>query len=98
MSATATPLDDARERLTDAFKFLGYGEGMYASAAVPRRETTVSIPLRRHSGEVEPFIGHRVQHSLRVVTARAHELPLPTAACLAVQRVAEANPIRGLYP
>ncbi|QSR24433.1 glutamate dehydrogenase [Nocardioides aromaticivorans] len=31
--------------------------------ATPRREMTVSIPLRRDSGEVEVLIGHRVQHN-----------------------------------
>jgi glutamate dehydrogenase (NAD(P)+) len=60
----ATPLDDAREQLADAIKILGYDEGMYAMLATPRRETTVSIPLRRDSGDVELLIGHRVQHSL----------------------------------
>jgi len=59
-----TPLDDAREQLADAIKILGYGEGMYAMLATPRRETTVSIPLRRDSGDVELVIGHRVQHNL----------------------------------
>ncbi|MDQ3157169.1 MAG: Glu/Leu/Phe/Val dehydrogenase [Actinomycetota bacterium] len=58
------PLDDAREQLADAIKILGYDEGMYAMLATARRETTVSIPLRRDSGDIELVIGHRVQHSL----------------------------------
>ena len=32
--------------------------------ATPRREITVSIPLRRDDGEVQLFTGHRVQHNL----------------------------------
>jgi len=31
--------------------------------SVPRRELTVSIPLRRDNGEVEILIGHRFQHN-----------------------------------
>ena len=31
--------------------------------ATPRREVTVSIPLRRDNGEIELFLGHRVQHN-----------------------------------
>jgi len=32
--------------------------------ATPRREMTVSIPLRRDNGDVELLTGHRVQHNL----------------------------------
>jgi len=60
----ATPLDAAREQLADAVKILGYDQGMFDLLATPRREMTVSIPLRRDSGDVELLIGHRVQHSL----------------------------------
>ena len=59
-----TPLDDAREQLAEAVKILGLGQGMYALLATPRREVTVSIPLRRDNGDVELLIGHRVQHNL----------------------------------
>ena len=57
------PLADAREQLGDAIKILGYGQGMCDLLSVPRRETTVSIPLRRDNGDVEILIGHRVQHN-----------------------------------
>ena len=79
-----TPLDDAREQLADAIKILGYDEGMYAMLATPRRETTVSIPLRRDSGDVELIIGHRVQHSLTRGPGKGglryspeHDIPAP---------------------
>jgi glutamate dehydrogenase (NAD(P)+) len=58
------PLDDARSQLAEAISLLGYDEGMYAMLATPRRETTVSIPLRRDDGRTELFIGHRVQHNV----------------------------------
>ena len=63
-TVATTPLDDAREQLADAIKILGYEQGMFDLLATPRRETTVSIPLRRDSGDVELLIGHRVQHNL----------------------------------
>jgi glutamate dehydrogenase (NAD(P)+) len=57
------PLEDARTQLREAVTLLGYGEGMYDMLANPRREVTVSIPLRRDSGETEVLVGHRVQHN-----------------------------------
>ena len=61
---TATPLADARAQLRDAVTILGYEDSVYQMLAVPRRELTVSIPLRRDDGTVEIFTGHRVQHNL----------------------------------
>lgn len=58
------PLHDARTQLRNAADLLGLDEGMYDMLATPRREVTVSVPLRRDDGEVELLIGHRVQHNL----------------------------------
>jgi len=58
------PLDDARAQLKAAVDRLGYDQSMYDMLATPRREVTVSIPLRRDSGAVEVLTGHRVQHNL----------------------------------
>ncbi|MEV4237038.1 Glu/Leu/Phe/Val dehydrogenase [Nocardia sp. NPDC049737] len=64
MSAPAVgPLDGAREQLADAVKLLGYDQGTYDMLATPRREITVSVPLRRDDGSVELLTGHRVQHN-----------------------------------
>jgi glutamate dehydrogenase (NAD(P)+) len=60
----ATPLTDARDILRRAVVQLGYDESIYHMLAVPRRELTVSIPLRRDDGSVEVLTGHRVQHNL----------------------------------
>jgi glutamate dehydrogenase (NAD(P)+) len=61
--STPSPLTDARAQLADAVTALGYGKGMYDLLATPRRELTVSIPLRRDDGTIEVLIGHRVQHN-----------------------------------
>jgi glutamate dehydrogenase (NAD(P)+) len=58
-----SPLDDSRAQLADAIAVLGYGQGMFDLLAAPRRELTVSIPLRRDDGTVEIITGHRVQHN-----------------------------------
>ena len=58
------PLADARAQLADAVKLLGYDQGVYDMLATPRRELTVSVPLRRDDGSVELLVGHRVQHNL----------------------------------
>ena len=59
----AGPLDDARTQLRQAVELLGLDEGMHAMLAHPRREVTVSIPLRRDDGTTELLTGHRVQHN-----------------------------------
>jgi glutamate dehydrogenase (NAD(P)+) len=58
------PLDDALEQLHEACSLLGYGEDTARMLGAPRREVTVSIPLRRDDGTVELLTGHRVQHNL----------------------------------
>ncbi len=60
----ANPLVDARTQLSRAVEVLGYSSGMYDMLATPRRELTVSVPLRRDDGSVELLVGHRVQHNL----------------------------------
>ncbi|GAA1749525.1 Glu/Leu/Phe/Val dehydrogenase [Aeromicrobium alkaliterrae] len=65
LAPQASPvLLDALEQLGDAVDLLGLGEGVRQSLAQPRREVTVSIPLRRDDGSVEVLTGHRVQHNL----------------------------------
>ncbi|WP_082600741.1 Glu/Leu/Phe/Val dehydrogenase [Agromyces sp. Root81] len=59
----ATPLTDARSQLAEAIGLLGYTDGLHQMLATPRRELTVSVPLRMDSGESRLYIGHRVQHN-----------------------------------
>jgi glutamate dehydrogenase (NAD(P)+) len=54
----------AQEQLAGAVRLLGYDEGLHAMLATPRREITVSVPLRRDDGRVELFTGFRVQHNV----------------------------------
>jgi glutamate dehydrogenase (NAD(P)+) len=63
-ATTRGPLDDAVEQLSEACRILGYDDGTLRMLAAPRREVTVSIPLRRDDGSVEVLTGHRVQHNL----------------------------------
>ena len=58
-----SPLDDARAQLREAVILLGYDDTVYDILAAPRREVSVSIPLRRDDGSTELLVGHRVQHN-----------------------------------
>ncbi len=58
------PLRDARTQLAEAIELLGLNGGMYDVLATPRREVTVSIPLRRDDGTIEVLCGYRVQHNM----------------------------------
>jgi glutamate dehydrogenase (NAD(P)+) len=62
-AGTRTVLDDAREQLAAAVETLGLGPGVFAMLAAPRREISVSIPLRRDDGTTEVLRGYRVQHN-----------------------------------
>lgn len=64
LGAPREPLEDARVQLREAVTILGYDTSVFDMLAVPRRELTVSIPLRRDDGDVEVLTGHRVQHNL----------------------------------
>lgn len=59
-----SPLDDARTQLAQAVEWLGYSPGIFEMLATPRREVTVSVPLRRDDGTIELLVGHRVQHNM----------------------------------
>ncbi|QNJ93884.1 Glu/Leu/Phe/Val dehydrogenase [Mycolicibacterium fluoranthenivorans] len=62
-AAERTVLDDAREQLASAVETLGFGPSVFAMLAEPRREISVSIPLRRDDGTSEVLRGYRVQHN-----------------------------------
>ncbi|HWU45645.1 MAG TPA: Glu/Leu/Phe/Val dehydrogenase [Humibacter sp.] len=59
----ATPLADARLQLSAAVDLLGLDDGLHAMLATPRRELTVSVPLRADDGTTMLFTGYRVQHN-----------------------------------
>ena len=58
------PYEDAKNQLREAQKILGFSEGDYDMLASPRREMSVSIPIRRDDGTQEVLHGYRVQHNL----------------------------------
>ncbi|MFE6649028.1 Glu/Leu/Phe/Val dehydrogenase [Nocardioides sp. NPDC057772] len=62
-STEASVLDDARAQLAQAVGVLGLSPDVHAMLAEPRREVSVSIPLRRDDGSVEVLRGYRVQHN-----------------------------------
>lgn len=63
-AAVPTPLTAAHTQLADAVDRLGYKQSMFDMLSTPRREVTVSVPLRRDDGTVEVLTGHRVQHNM----------------------------------
>jgi glutamate dehydrogenase (NAD(P)+) len=56
--------ESAQVQLAEAVKQLGLDDGTHQLLATPRREMTVSIPLRRDDGHIEVMRGYRVQHNL----------------------------------
>ena len=56
--------ESAQIQLAEAVKQLGLDDGIHELLRTPRREMTVSIPLRRDDGHVEVLRGYRVQHNL----------------------------------
>jgi glutamate dehydrogenase (NAD(P)+) len=56
--------ESAQIQLAEAVRHLGLDDGTHQLLATPRREMTVSIPLRRDDGHVEVLRGYRVQHNL----------------------------------
>lgn len=59
----STALDDATQQLAEAVAVLGLPADVHKMLATPRREVTVSIPLRRDDGSIEILRGYRVQHN-----------------------------------
>jgi glutamate dehydrogenase (NAD(P)+) len=58
-----SPLENAQQQLSDAIAYLGYEPALHSMLATPRREMSVSIPLRLDNGDSTLLLGHRVQHN-----------------------------------
>ena len=58
------PLEAAQHQLADSAERLGLDAGLHEMLGRPRREMTVSVPLRRDDGSLALYTGHRVQHNL----------------------------------
>jgi len=57
------PFENATEQLRLAAEYLKLDEGIHQILAHPKRETTVSLPVRLDNGDVKVFTGYRVQHN-----------------------------------
>ncbi len=56
------PFDQACSYLEEAARELKLDQGILEVLSNPRKVVTVSIPVKRDSGEVQVLAGHRVQH------------------------------------
>jgi glutamate dehydrogenase (NAD(P)+) len=64
LGTPAGPLADARAQLAVAADILELSDGIHEMLSRPRRELTVTVPLRRDDGSTAIYVGHRVQHNL----------------------------------
>ncbi len=58
------PFKIARSQFERAARRLGLDDGMRAILATPKRELTVSIPVRMDTGNYRVFTGYRVAHNM----------------------------------
>ena len=58
------PYEDAKNQLKKAQDILGFSDADYDLLAIPRREMSVAIPVKRDDGTREVLHGYRVQHNL----------------------------------
>lgn len=86
---TDCPLTEALTQLREAVTLLGYDDGMLEMLGAPRREVTVSIPLRRYDGSVELQANQAYRWSESEVEARLAERM--TSAWLQVLSEAERH-------
>jgi glutamate dehydrogenase (NAD(P)+) len=64
MPARQSAWESAQFQLAEAVHHLELDDGVHQLLATPRREMTVSIPVRRDDGNIEVLKGYRVQHNL----------------------------------
>jgi glutamate dehydrogenase/leucine dehydrogenase len=63
ISAKPNPFDSALEQLRIAAEYLKLEDGIHEMLSHPKREVTVSLPVRMDHGETHVFTGYRVQYS-----------------------------------
>jgi len=63
ISAKPNPFDSALEQLRIAAEYLKLEDGIHQMLSHPKREVTVSLPVRMDHGETHVFTGYRVQYS-----------------------------------
>ncbi len=61
--AKPNPFDNALEQLRIAAEYLKLEDGIHQILSHPKREVTVSLPIRMDNGDTHVFTGYRVQYS-----------------------------------
>ncbi|MDG6902458.1 MAG: Glu/Leu/Phe/Val dehydrogenase [Nitrososphaerota archaeon] len=61
--AKPNPFDNAREQLRIAAEHLKLEDGIHQMLSHPKRELTVSLPVRMDDGKTKVFTGYRVQYN-----------------------------------
>ena len=61
--AKPNPFENSLEQLRIAAEYLKLDEGIHQILAHPKRELTVSLPVRMDNGKVKVFTGYRVQYN-----------------------------------
>lgn len=62
-SAKPNPFDNAREQLRIAAEHLKLEDGIHQMLSYPKREISVSLPVRMDDGSTKVFTGYRVQYN-----------------------------------
>ncbi len=57
------PFENATEQLRIAAEYLKLDEGIHEILAHPKRELTVSLPIKMDNGKIRVFTGYRVQYN-----------------------------------
>jgi glutamate dehydrogenase/leucine dehydrogenase len=61
--AKPNPFENSLEQLRIAAEYLKLDEGIHQILAHPKRELTVSLPVKMDSGKIKVFTGYRVQYN-----------------------------------
>jgi len=61
--AKPNPFENSLEQLRIAAEYLKLDEGIHQILAHPKRELTVSLPVRMDNGKIKVFTGYRVQYN-----------------------------------
>ncbi len=64
MSANRSPFEMAQQQYDQALRYLSIDPGIAEIMRNPKRQLTVSLPIKMDDGSVKVFTGYRVQHSM----------------------------------
>ncbi|MHB9034125.1 MAG: Glu/Leu/Phe/Val family dehydrogenase [Anaerolineae bacterium] len=64
MSTDRSPLEMAQQQFDQTLNYLSIDPGIAAIMRSPKRQLTVSLPIKMDDGSTQVFTGYRVQHSM----------------------------------